>query len=800
MAPLLTYLRQTALSKRATDARWKLYFFEGRNTGIAARSEEEARGKKKRGGEALVNVRNPSEAELRLMEGGHWVLTRSDGLPPGKSAVEGRGVGPPPKVKQASLVSRLRAARNATHTHPTPGQASAGNYRLGRLNFHGLSIALENPKGTERRGYDSNGNITWKRVMVADYGFFVGSMAADGDAVDCFLGDDLDSEFVAVVDQIKTDGSFDESKIVLGVKTQAQAEKLYLAHYPRGWKLGPVSTTTVQQLKTWLKEGDTKSPFKGQMVKVADWQNTCPGCGAEGTYGGDREKPSKELCYKCDEAVTLKCEHGINVPFNTCDQGCKEPIKKSAAAQPEQDTALRKDWILGGAAASAAGGKLQFDLAAQRAKARDWEASMHWQSRGLEDSKLRALDTDQLLTRAQDLTDDYIRGGQRTAQSKILGVTAGQVPKLQVWRDYLQRALADRSPDGLAGATRDLDGRLNHYSMFSDRALAPEAIRGHMVEKAINSLDSGVLEKLDPSVRQILTHGDAHMKDRLAAIGKIPGADVGGITKLLTTALRGTGDAAHGPARFGEMVRLAGQRGQALNTGQIYRLASGGAMRGLHGAGSVATLLGGGMLAATGFSALKDRLHKSAAAAFDRTADNMSEGQRTSLAAILAGASPMSAVSGFHELRRKDLNRIGVTYGEQNYQHAEIGGGHKEPAVSLAEILEDENHRRGSKYEIARYARNRDGMLGRVEGLRSVEERLAGVKDTSRINTFERALRGDHGVNVMVNTGFGDYVPKASHMDLRFSAEGALQNHVINGRIPKRSLVNYLTDGVPYYS
>ena len=74
-----------------------------------------------------------------------------------------------------------------------------------------------------------------------------------------------------------------------------------------------------------------QSPFKGQMVKVADWQNTCPGCGAEGTYGGEREKPSKELCSKCAEASTPKCEHGVNVPFNTCDQGCKVPLEKSAA-------------------------------------------------------------------------------------------------------------------------------------------------------------------------------------------------------------------------------------------------------------------------------------------------------------------------------------------------------------------------------------------------------------------------------------------------------------------------------------
>lgn len=173
------------------------------------------------------------------------------------------------RIKSSSLSAHLRRARNSTHTHPTPAQASAGNYAKGSLILHGMHIKLENPKGTERRGYDKDGNITWRRTMAADYGYFVGTKAIDGDAVDCFIGEHPESHFVVAIDQQNEDGSFDETKFVLGCHTQEQAEKLYLAHYPRGWKLGPVSTTTVQQLKEWLKNGDTKAPFKGQMVKAA---------------------------------------------------------------------------------------------------------------------------------------------------------------------------------------------------------------------------------------------------------------------------------------------------------------------------------------------------------------------------------------------------------------------------------------------------------------------------------------------------------------------------------------------------
>lgn len=166
-------------------------------------------------------------------------------------------------AKQSSLASALRKARNDTHIDPTEGQAEAGNYRKGRMVFRGIPIAIENPKGTTRSGKDKGGKA-WSQVMSADYGYFTGSKAVDGDAVDCFIGPDHDSDVVVVIDQYKGD-TFDESKFVLAVASQKQGEKLYLAHYPKGWKLGPVSTTTLPELRTWLKSDNTKTPFHKQI-------------------------------------------------------------------------------------------------------------------------------------------------------------------------------------------------------------------------------------------------------------------------------------------------------------------------------------------------------------------------------------------------------------------------------------------------------------------------------------------------------------------------------------------------------
>ena len=68
----------------------KLYFFEGRNTGIYAESAKAARAKCKRGCGKLVKV-----LDKKPPKNGAWDRTRKDGKSPAKSSVgKGRGFGP----------------------------------------------------------------------------------------------------------------------------------------------------------------------------------------------------------------------------------------------------------------------------------------------------------------------------------------------------------------------------------------------------------------------------------------------------------------------------------------------------------------------------------------------------------------------------------------------------------------------------------------------------------------------------------------------------------------------------------
>ncbi len=217
------------------------------------------------------------------------------------------------------LRAHLLKAEKATNTSPTQAQIEAGNYAKGQLAAHGMVIKIENPKGSLRRGVAPGGK-KWERKMLASYGYFHKTMAADGDAVDCFIGPDPDSHFVAAIDQMKGD-TFDETKFVLGTKTKEEAEKLYLAHYPRGWKLGPVSTTTVQQLKNWLRTGDTKSPFGGQMLKAAAGPGSdyfvTENVAFDRAVEAMEEGKDKEMAKRGHGYAVGSCGHGI--------RGCRCP-------------------------------------------------------------------------------------------------------------------------------------------------------------------------------------------------------------------------------------------------------------------------------------------------------------------------------------------------------------------------------------------------------------------------------------------------------------------------------------------
>ncbi|NWO10145.1 hypothetical protein HLV40_07010 [Chromohalobacter salexigens] len=155
----------------------------------------------------------------------------------------------------------IERAAAETDTEPTPAQAEAGNYRKGKVRLNGFEIAIENPKGSTRRGTAQDGT-EWESQMAHHYGDIKGTTAADGDNLDVFVGENPSSPQAYIIDQVDEDGGFDEHKVMLGFDSLDDARQGYLDNYEDGWKgLGEISETSVEDFRQWVREGNTRAPF-----------------------------------------------------------------------------------------------------------------------------------------------------------------------------------------------------------------------------------------------------------------------------------------------------------------------------------------------------------------------------------------------------------------------------------------------------------------------------------------------------------------------------------------------------------
>ena len=160
-------------------------------------------------------------------------------------------------------IAEIRKAEKGVNTSPTEGQIAAGNYKKGHVVVNGFAITIENPKGSVRSGVDPDGK-EWSQKMNHTYGYFDSTLGKDGDAIDVFIGDNPLSEVVYVIDQNDVvTGKFDESKVMFGFDTQADAKRAYMSNYSRGWRgFGSITKVSVLDFKEWLYDGfKQRKPF-----------------------------------------------------------------------------------------------------------------------------------------------------------------------------------------------------------------------------------------------------------------------------------------------------------------------------------------------------------------------------------------------------------------------------------------------------------------------------------------------------------------------------------------------------------
>lgn len=152
------------------------------------------------------------------------------------------------------LKSELVKARKEVNTNPSEAQIKAENYKMGHIKIMGFDITIENPKNSYRQGVDPDGK-KWKTKMYYDYGYFKHTLGKDGDAIDVFIGDNLKSDKIFVVDQFLS-GEFDESKVMLGFNTEKEAKEGYLKNYEKDWKgFKKITEVSIDVFKEWLYDG-----------------------------------------------------------------------------------------------------------------------------------------------------------------------------------------------------------------------------------------------------------------------------------------------------------------------------------------------------------------------------------------------------------------------------------------------------------------------------------------------------------------------------------------------------------------
>lgn len=134
-----------------------------------------------------------------------------------------------------------------------------------KVDFHGLTIHVDRPKGFIMFGRDSKG-VEWKRKYNVDYGFIPKTLGGDDDGLDVFIGPEKESKNAFWAIQRHDDGSFDEYKIFLGFDNRDEAIACYRKHIPKKY-FGRMLTMTVEMMKAMLGVGPTES-----VKKEASWR------------------------------------------------------------------------------------------------------------------------------------------------------------------------------------------------------------------------------------------------------------------------------------------------------------------------------------------------------------------------------------------------------------------------------------------------------------------------------------------------------------------------------------------------
>lgn len=146
-----------------------------------------------------------------------------------------------------------------------------------KVEVQGVPIWIEWLSGDTRQYKDKKtGEVKYKRLMKAHYGYIPGTKDSDGEEIDVYLGPKKNAQTAYVIRQLKkSDGSFDEHKVMIGYASAEAARSSYDYHM-----------------------GGTKEFFGGMKPVPVSALRALFGDNAENTKE-EKEKKAEEAC-KCD--------------------------------------------------------------------------------------------------------------------------------------------------------------------------------------------------------------------------------------------------------------------------------------------------------------------------------------------------------------------------------------------------------------------------------------------------------------------------------------------------------------------
>lgn len=145
----------------------------------------------------------------------------------------------------------------------TPAQGEANNRKLGHAKWNGLDLSIETKAGGVRKGVDKKTGKTWETTMGAAYGYIRGTSGADNMHVDVFVGPDVNSDRVFVIDEVDNrTGKFRQHKTFVGFPDEESAIGAYTRTSSKTPDMiGAVTEMSADDFRDWVLDGKKTEPL-----------------------------------------------------------------------------------------------------------------------------------------------------------------------------------------------------------------------------------------------------------------------------------------------------------------------------------------------------------------------------------------------------------------------------------------------------------------------------------------------------------------------------------------------------------